>query len=181
MSGAAPVSLVPPDVIQAMVALARTTPPGAFVEVGVWQGGSAWHLAEAAEAQARKIYLYDTFRGIPWKDPRDSHQVGDFADTTVHGIRTLIPYAEVIQGIFPESAVPMGPVAFVHLDCDQYRSYLEALETLGWRMVKGGVIWCDDVPCLVGATAAVREFAEAHGIEVIPVTDVCHHKAFLQF
>jgi O-methyltransferase len=150
-------SVIGQGAIDAMLEVARETPAGDFVEVGVYKGGSAWHLSQIAERQRRQIYLYDTFRGIPYQGPDDKHKVGDFADTSAAAVRTAIPYANVIEGIFPASAVPMGPIAFVHLDCDQYQSILEACQYLLLLMVDGGVIWFDDAPGLPGAERAVQE------------------------
>lgn len=156
-----PHSLVDPLVAQAMCERARRTPAGCFVEVGVYHGGSAWFLAQAAQEQLRMCFLYDTFTGIPYRGEHDSHQVGDFSDTSLRLVQAAVPTAMCIAGVFPASAINMGPVAFVHLDVDQYQSYRDALEYFEPRMVKGGVIWCDDVDCLAGATRAVEEFCSS--------------------
>lgn len=137
-------SAVPQNIIDSLVRLASTSPEGNFVEVGVYQGGTAWHLARLAEEQNRKIYLYDTFTGIPFKGDLDYHQVGDFSDTSFEKVRDAIPYATVVQGIFPESAIEMDNIAFVHLDCDQYQSVIDSIAYLKPKMVKGGIIWFDD-------------------------------------
>ena len=179
-NNAAPRSLVAPETIQALLGVASLTPPGSFVEVGVYQGGTAWHLCELAQRQGRRLYLYDTFTGIPYKNELDSHVIGDFRDTSVEALRSLLPEAIVVEGIFPRSALEgMGPVAFVHLDCDQYQSYAEALSTLGPLMTPGGVIWCDDVPCLAGARAAVSEFAARSGRQLVTPAHV--DKTYIQF
>jgi predicted O-methyltransferase YrrM len=150
-------------VIEAMMKRALAAPAGAFVEVGVYHGGTAWHLARGAVAQGRPCYLYDTFSGIPYRAPLDDHNVGDFADTSLEQVQADIPSAQCVPGIFPASAREMGPIAFVHLDCDQERSYADALAYFDTRMVRGGVIWCDDVPCLRGAEAALRAYCERTG------------------
>lgn len=162
----APLSLLGPETLNALVALARQAPPGPFVEVGVYKGGSAWHLGQLALEQGRELWLYDTFAGIPYFGPRDSHKVGDFADTDYAAVQRAIPHAHVVMGIFPESArgsqphgaryFPGAPVAFCHLDCDQERAYRDALEFLIPRMAKGGFMWFDDAPCLPGALYAVN-------------------------
>lgn len=131
-------------------------PSGCFVEVGVYQGGSAWHLDNLAQEQNREIFLYDTFSGIPYQDAIDSHQVGDFSDTSHEEVCALLPRAHVIRGVFPGSAVPMPPIAFAHLDCDQYRSVKEASIYLLPHMARGGVMWFDDSPCLEGARQATH-------------------------
>lgn len=127
------------------------------MELGVYQGGSAWALARLAEKQSRKIYLYDTFEGIPFKGEFDSHAVGDFGDTSAEAVKKAIPYAEVIKGVFPDSLVEMPEIAFAHIDADQYQSIKDAIEILGPKMVQGGVMWFDDVDCLPGALRAFEE------------------------
>lgn len=165
MATVAPQSLVGLEVIAAMCVLAGTTPAGTVLEVGVWHGGSAWYLAQLAETQGRPCLLFDTFTGIPYREDFDPHRVGDFADADANAdkIRAIIPYARVIEGVFPESAASLNlaPVAFVHLDCDQYKSYRDALAFLQPLMVKGGIVWCDDDTCLGGAEKAVAEFVTA--------------------
>jgi len=151
------IPLVAEHVIKSLLEVASNTPDGDFVEVGVYRGGTAVYLSLLAEKQNRNIYLYDTFTGIPYRDEIDSHNVGDFKDTDFESIKELIPYANVIQGIFPLSAVGMGNIAFVHLDCDQYRSIIESVNYLKPKMISGGVMWFDDYGCLAGATKAVDE------------------------
>lgn len=146
-------SLIPPDALAELVEKARSTPPGCIVEVGVYQGGSALALSKLG----RTLYLYDTFTGIPYRCEHDSHRIGDFSDTSASQVQELIPTAVIVAGIFPDVAVTMPPVSFAHLDCDQYRSVLESARYLAPLMVKGGVMWFDDSPCLIGAAKAVQE------------------------
>lgn len=141
-----------------MLVRAFSTPPGAFVEVGVYQGGTAELLSVVALLQNRPLYLYDTFAGIPWKGDLDQHQIGDFADTDINLVRDrCLGAVTITAGIFPNSAVPMPSIAFAHLDVDQYRSYRESIEYLTPLMAAGGVMWFDDSPCLQGACQAVTE------------------------
>lgn len=149
-------SLVNEEVIRSLIECARLTPRGAFVEVGVYQGGTAQYLSALAEQQGRKIYLYDTFNGIPYQGVNDAHRIGELADTSLEYVQEHIPYAFVIPGVFPMSAVEMGPIAFVHLDCDQSQAYRESIDYLMPRMVKGGRMWFDDSPCLDGPRLVVE-------------------------
>ena len=160
------ITLASKETIKELLNVANETPEGSFAEVGVYQGGTAYYLSLLAEKQKRNIYLYDTFSGIPYKDEIDQHDVGDFKDTSYKEVKNLIPYAKVIQGIFPESAVEMGKIAFVHIDCDQYRSIVESVEYLKPKMIKGGVMWFDDYGCLEGATKAVHDLF-GNNIEII--------------
>ena len=152
-----PVSLIAVYALDDMAAMARKAPEGCIVEVGVYQGGSAEVLMRIAKEQGRQLFLYDTFTGTPCWSVHDSHDVGDFADAEFEIVRDEFPEATVIKGIFPESAVPMPPIAFVHMDCDQYQSVKESAAFLKPLMVHGGIMWFDDSPCLKGAEIATHE------------------------
>jgi hypothetical protein len=154
-----------------LAATARETPAGCFVEVGVWKGGSASYLTEVAKQQNREIFLYDTFTGIPFAENYEVHKVGDFNDTSYEQVKAALPYAKVIQGIFPESAIEMPPIAFAHIDVDQYKSYIDCINYLGPRMVDGGIMWFDDY-VLSGAKKAVDELIGTKNL----VFAKCGHK-----
>ena len=145
------------ETVDALVHVASSTPPGCLVEVGVYKGGSAAMLHCLAVEQHRALYLYDTFAGIPYKAVVDEHEIGEFSDTSVEEVREHCPHAIITVGIFPDSAVEMGPIAFVHLDCDQYRAYQESIEYLAPRMTPGGIMWFDDTTNLYGARLAVMD------------------------
>lgn len=170
----------PPDTLLGQLALdslcyeARNSPDGCFVEFGVYKGGSAWHLARIAEEQGRELHLYDTFEGIPYKAEIDGHKVGDFADTSYEAVCASVPYAKVHKGIFPNSLAEMPPIAFVHVDADQYQSIKDAIRVFGPRMVKGGGMLFDDVPFLAGAVKALEE-------SQLPYTMTWANKALVRF
>ena len=167
-------SIVAPETIRELLKFAGSTPPGAFVEVGVYKGGTASHLTQLAEEQQRDVFLYDTFEGIPYSSDKDWHKVGDFAEGVDYAsIVEALPYAKISKGIFPASALPMGPIAFLHLDCDQYQSVIDSLAYLKDQLVEDAVVWFDDAPCQNwrighgrnGADVALRElFGEAPGV-----------------
>lgn len=137
-------SAVPEYCIDDLITPAKTAPSGAFVEVGVYQGGTAWHLTELCKEQNRPIFLYDTFEGIPYTSDMDYHKVGDFNDTDYETVKNALPYATVVKGLFPASAVEMPPIAFLHLDCDQYQSVVDSIAYLKDNLVPGCIIWFDD-------------------------------------
>jgi O-methyltransferase len=147
-----------------LAAIAAAAPPGAFAEFGVYQGGVAQRLAAIARAQGRALYLFDTFTGIPFSGEHDRHQVGDFSDTSLEAVRALIPDAIIIPGIFPQSlelhSCTPAPLAFVHVDADQYESLRAAIKIFPPLMVSGAAMLFDDYGCLPGATRAVREWGE---------------------
>lgn len=159
-------SAVSSDVIERMISTAQKTPEGCFIEVGVYKGGTASHLTELAIKQKRKIYLYDTFEGMPFHDKVDLHKVGDFADTDYNSVKLSLPYANVIKGIFPQSAIEMPAIAFAHLDVDQYLSYKSSISYIKNKIVKGGIIWIDDYS-MKGCRLAVQEEFEEKLIKKI--------------
>lgn len=154
-----PAPLLAAQGLQTLLREAASAPAGAFVEIGVYQGGSALHLAKIAREQGRKLYLYDTFAGMPFADPDkgDVHKAGEFADTSLEAVKALIPDAVIVPGIFPDSLIAMDPVAFVHADGDQYRTTAAICTAMPPLMVPGGKILFDDYGPLAGATAAVNE------------------------
>jgi hypothetical protein len=154
------IELVARDTIEEMLTLARSTPlGGCFVEVGVYRGGSAQHLLWAALGQKRALYLYDTFEGMPHFDPEvDSHPLGMFADTNEMTVRRKLLGAVVVKGVFPQSALDrMLPIAFAHLDVDNYQSVKECGAYLAERIIPGGILWIDDSPCVGSAHKAAVE------------------------
>lgn len=123
---------------------ANRAPKGAFVEVGVYKGGSACILAAIAEDQGRDLYLYDTFEGLPYQGEHDGLPVGTFSDTSAEAVQALIPGAHVIKGVFPDTLIEMGPIGFVHADADQYEATRAICDVLPPLMVPGGMILFDD-------------------------------------
>lgn len=154
-----------------MVEMAASTPPGCFVEVGVFWGGSAFHLNALAQKQNRQIYLYDTFAGLPCADMTvDSLPAGLLATDFATVRQTLGPYPHMYKCWFPHDVdLPPEPIAFVHMDVDQYQCTKEATAALLPLMAPGGVMWFDDSNTLEGARKAVRELFPG-GTSIDPAT-----------
>lgn len=147
--------------LAALCTKASSTPEGCFVEVGVCNGGSAFYLNRLAQRQQRLAFLYDTFTGIPMCDRTqgDTLEVGAAHGASIETVRAALggyPYIEAC--VFPHADnLPIPPIAFAHIDVDQYQSHIETCRALEPLMAKGGVMWFDDVPVLEGARKAVRE------------------------
>jgi hypothetical protein len=153
-----PPSLIGPPALAELMRLAEAAPNGRMVEVGVYQGGSAWCLATIAEQRGVELHLFDTFTGIPCKHHLDRHQIGEFADTSAEVVARLIPTAIMHVGIFPETLPDdLEDFGFAHIDCDQYQSVRASILCLGPRMLPKGIMVFDDYSHLDGATAAVDE------------------------
>jgi len=141
--------------------VAATAPSGAFVEVGVYRGGSAQRLYWVAERQGRALHLFDTFEGIPHKSEFDHHNVGDFADgVDLIAMREAMPRATFYKGIFPDTLPEtLTRIAFVHDDSDQYESTRAVIERLYPKLVPLGIIYFDDywTPTCPGSRRAIDE------------------------
>jgi O-methyltransferase len=145
--------------------LAATAPPGCFVEVGVYQGGSAWHLANVARDQGRLLHLFDTFSGHPFADKDDTNKAGDFGDTDAEAVRKAVPDATLYIGVFPDTLPSwLTNIAFVHCDCDQYQSVGSVIDELWPRMVAGGIMAFDDMDTHGGEKAIRETFGDTLGL-----------------
>ncbi|MGH9534128.1 MAG: TylF/MycF/NovP-related O-methyltransferase [Terriglobales bacterium] len=137
--------------------------PGAFAEVGVYRGGTARLIALTRPDRA--VYLFDTFSGMPAVDPRrDLHSKGDFSDTSLDAVRRFVSAGNAVfrPGFFPNSAEGLESerFAFVHIDCDIYRSVRACCEWFYPRLSADGALVFDDYgqSSCPGARFAVDEF-----------------------
>jgi O-methyltransferase len=167
---AAPKSLVSPDRCHVLYALIRqaASVPGDIWECGVYKGGTAAMMASMLEHYAphKRLYLFDTFEGMPGTDPaKDWHKAGDFSDTTLETVSAYVGLEK--QCVFRKGFIPdtfkgleTNVVAFAHIDVDIYKSILDCLVFIWPRLSVSGFIVFDDYgfPTCPGARAAVDEF-----------------------
>jgi hypothetical protein len=135
---------------------------GSCAEFGVYKGGSA-KLIHSQIASSVKLYLFDTFEGMPEHESIDVYHKGDFSDTSLAHVQRFLgdsPNIIYKQGYFPDTAkgLETEKFAFVHIDCDQYKSILDACNFFYPKMVYGGIIVIDDYGFLNGTKKAVDEF-----------------------
>jgi Macrocin-O-methyltransferase (TylF) len=161
MSTSPPASLLHPDSLLTMLNLAAITPDGCFVEVGVYRGGAAWYLLRLAKEMDRRLHLFDTFTGIPDRGPQDhEHRIGDFSDTSFEAVqRALGDYPIYHVGVFPSTMIRGWdePIAFAHIDCDQYSGIKASIERILPLMPRGGIMLFDDYNATSGCRLAVKE------------------------
>jgi O-methyltransferase len=139
--------------------------PGAFIEVGVWKGGTGCLLASAA---SKPVFLCDTFHGVVKAGPRDTYyKGGEHSDATEEEVRSLasqlgvLHRIKVIRGVFPEdtgSSVNES-LSLCHIDVDVYASARDVFNKIWPLMVRGGVVVFDDYgfQCCEGVTVFVNE------------------------
>jgi len=163
---------------------------GLVLEAGTALGGSAIVMA-AAKAPERPMKVYDVFGMIPAPGEQDGEDVheryetiaaGDargvggetyygyrddlYGEVTASFARLGVPVeernVELVKGLFEDTIVLDGPVAFAHLDGDWYESTLTCLERIAPRLVPGGRIVLDDYYKWSGCRRAVDEYFTAH-------------------
>ena len=154
--------------------------PGAFVECGVWKGGSSLLAAltmRAAGETGRELYLYDTFEGMTQPTEEDvdlgGHkaeayiaQYGDDGKWCYEGLDAVRQTFEqsafgagvhYVKGDVRETLKSVKPesISILRLDTDWYESTKCELEALYDRIVPGGVLIIDDYGHWNGARKAV--------------------------
>jgi hypothetical protein len=157
-------SLIVPERLDYLERMARNAPRGDFVELGVYQGGSAERLYKVAQEQGRELYLFDTFDGMPFcdRDRGDVHGIGSFDHVDFVSIVRAMPKAIICKGVFPHTMAVarkagLGKIAFAHIDADAYWSITWACWLFEGRMVTGGRMLFDDYHALEGAHRAIDD------------------------
>ena len=169
---------------------------GDFVECGVYRGGSCMIMALTLikmKETDRKIYMYDTYRGMPEPTSEDvfastgekardifkSKRRGVYSDWCYSGL------AEVKDNMFStgypgenmvfvegrvQDTIPgtmTDRIALLSLDTDWYQSTLHELNHLFPVLEKGGVLQIDDYGTWKGQKKAVDEYIEKNNIPLL--------------
>lgn len=150
---------------------ALTDPKGHILEIGSYKGGGALHLSNCGAG--RKVIICDSFQGFEKLDANldKSFHSGMFKDNRKEAVAALFTSRgrkhEIIDGFFPASCAgkTIGPVSFVHLDADIYKSTIESLTYLEKERVllDQALIVLDDY-CreAQGVNQAVAEFISVY-------------------
>jgi O-methyltransferase len=149
---------------------------GAFLEVGVWRGGTGALIASAARhvGVTDDVYLCDTFTGVVKTSQLDpTYHGGEHSDTSPLVVENLISGlgltgVRILTGVFPDDSARLVKAEFfrfAHLDVDVYESALSATDWLWPRLVPGGMIVYDDYgfASCPGVTQAVNEQRDKKG------------------
>ncbi len=150
---------------------------GAFVECGVYRGGSAGVLAfEALRFRpARPLWLFDVFGAYPAPGDRDEAGMaglGQFVGSREQTRRILerlrFPASEshLVAGFIEETLprVEAFPVALLHIDCNFHDPVRTCLDVLYDRILPGGYVVLNDYGRYAGCKSAVDDFARDRGL-----------------
>ena len=152
--------------------------PGDFVELGCYKGDTSLMLAEVVEKPVenfvKKLWIYDSFEGLPEKQTADESAVGEnFKQGELYVSRREVKERFLRAGLavpvikkawfkdLTEEDLP-EEIAFSFLDGDFYESIRDSLRLVGPRMVSGGVVIVHDYnnPALPGVAKAVDEWMQ---------------------
>jgi hypothetical protein len=188
-----PFTMVPQESLVELSRVARAVltygVPGDFVECGVWRGGSSFLMADMlrqGEARGRKVWLFDSYEGLPPPGEEDGAKALQYAQNTdspwyhdncsasLELVQTaaselgLSPYVEFVRGWFDQTLVAnrerIGPIAILRIDADWYDSVRCCLQSLYDQVVEGGFIILDDYYTYDGCALAVHEFLGKRGL-----------------
>lgn len=149
--------------------------PGDMVECGVCNGGSAAILAYFAKAHNRKIWLFDSFEGLPPITKEDTDSVdGTSSESCVGQCCGRIETVKEILGLvgadmnrvrivkgwfldtFPLVSIPQ--IAMLNLDSDWYESEKICLQKFYDSVTNLGFVYFDDFYYWPGCQKAAIEF-----------------------
>jgi len=156
--------------------------PGDLIETGVWRGGSCIFMRGLIEALGdthRKVFVADSFEGLPApepdKYPQDTgdtlHQYDVLAVSEDDVRRNFERYnllddrVVFIKGFFADTlaAAPIDQLSILRLDGDMYGSTIEVLEALYHKLSAGGYCIVDDYG-LSTCQQAITDFRSAQNI-----------------
>ena len=152
------------------------TNPGDVVEFGCYVGTTSVPIATRLQSTAKRLFVYDSFEGLPEKTTEDESpaglqfQAGELYTTKAQLIKNFkqarLPLPVITKGWFadvPPERVPEH-ICFSYLDGDYYHSILDPLKLIWDRLSPGAIILVDDYAneALPGAAKAVDEWLRAH-------------------
>ena len=158
--------------------------PGDIVECGVWNGGSAAMMGVAdrddeTSAEVRKLWLFDSFRGLPPPSNKDGKQARETyfqgwcqgetekVERIFRRFQLSLQHVNIIPGWFDETLRTAGvqTIALLHIDADWYASVKIVLETFYDKVVEGGFVVLDDYWRWPGCREAVTDYLKEHQIQ----------------
>ncbi|MBR3236686.1 class I SAM-dependent methyltransferase [Candidatus Saccharibacteria bacterium] len=151
---------------------------GDFVELGCYKGDTSLLLAEVVKNTPHRLWLYDSFEGLPEKTNSDFSEIGkDFQkgellvtkrEVKERFLRAGFKVPVIKKAWFSELTSEDLPskIAFAFLDGDFYESIRDSLKLVEDKMVPGGVVIVHDYTneALPGVAKAVDEWMRGRNL-----------------
>jgi O-methyltransferase len=147
--------------------------PGAVVECGVLDGGTAALMAFGTARSGREVHLFDSWEGLPTISEKDGDATM-WAGDVVGSQRRVVSILKTLninlsrltfhRGWFDETfpKAKIDQIALLHVDADFYDSVRLTLLTWEPRVSPGGYIQIDDYSAFIGCRRAVDEYLIMH-------------------
>lgn len=153
---------------------------GDYVELGCYKGDTSILLAEIVRGTGKKLWIYDSFEGLPEKTEEDISELGrefqkGVLDVTKQEVKKRflkagLPVPIIKKAWFKDLGEEDLPekISFAFLDGDLYESIRESLKLIEKKMIKGGVVVIHDYNnlALPGVARAVNEWANRGSLKV---------------
>lgn len=153
---------------------------GDFVELGCYKGDTSLLLAEFLKDSDKKLWIYDSFEGLPEKTGADESVAGENfkggelyvtkREVKERFLRANLPVPVIKKAWFNELTDDDLPerIAFAFLDGDFYESIRDSLKLIENKMTDGGIIIVHDYnnPALPGVAKAVDEWVEGKNLKI---------------
>jgi hypothetical protein len=161
----------------AIVSVHENDIPGDLIECGAAMGGSAALMGLTLKmlGSDRKLWVCDTFEGIPAPGPKDPPEAkqytGSFKGTTEQVAQLFhrlgISEYFLIKGMFQDTLpkLPVESLAVAHFDGDWYESTKCCFKYLYDKVSPGGFIQVDDYGHWSGCRKAYDEFCRSRHIK----------------
>jgi O-methyltransferase len=148
--------------------------PGAIVECGVLDGGTAALMAYGTRSSGRKVHLFDAWQGLPPTTERDGVGARSWTGEVVgspNRVRKIMRKMGIepsrirfhvgwFHETFPHAEIEQ--VALLHVDADFYEPTKLILNRWYPHLAPGGFVQIDDYDSFEGCYKAVDEFLEEH-------------------
>lgn len=155
--------------------------PGDFVELGCYKGDTSLLLAEVLKGSDKKLWLYDSFEGLPEKSTFDNSPLGkDFVsgelavtkrEVKERFLRAGLKVPIIKKGWFSDFSFDDLPekIAFCFLDGDFYESIRDGLKLIENKMSDDSILIVHDYgnPALPGVKKAVDEWISTRSLQVL--------------
>lgn len=173
---------------------------GDFVELGCYKGDTSLMLAEVvqkgasfsssgghSETTLKRLWIYDSFEGLPEKGEKDESVLGEEftsgalfvtkREVKERFLRAGLKVPMIKKGWFKELESSDLPekIAFSFIDGDFYESIRDGLFLVQDKMADGSVIIVHDYnnPALPGVKTAVDEWIRITGTRDLQVLETC--------
>jgi hypothetical protein len=161
--------------LRSLLAMAEDL-PGDTAECGVYEGASSVLICQKFTNTTKTHYLFDSFEGLPSPLPRDGNHwaAGDLSVSEEIAKSNLSNYKiKIYKGWIPNrfSEVSDRKFCFVHIDVDLYQPTYDSLNFFYPRLVKGGILLCDDYGFIAcpGAQEAFDEYMSDKAEKIVSV------------